>query len=58
MSLEVCSDGHDEVCYDKPSQEDKVACPVCRAIVLGKDLAVELEKRIDSLEEQLQEAQS
>lgn len=44
MSLNICSDGHDEVCYEGN------VCPAC-------DLKEDYEDQIEVLQNQLREAQ-
>ena len=48
--MELCSDGHDEVCYESHK------CPVCEAhetLTARKDKIYDLEKKIDELEAEL-----
>jgi len=42
--MELCSNGHDEVCYDSRN------CPVCAMIDDLEDQIRELQEKIDDLE--------
>jgi len=44
--MNLCSDGHDEVCYEGRN------CPACEAL---EDLRIELQDKIGELEGQIRE---
>lgn len=45
--MEICSDGHDEVCYNG------MYCPACELIKQHEEKVSKLEEQIESLEEQV-----
>ena len=56
--LELCDDGHEEVCYEKTPGKSKPTCPVCSAVKeLNYDIG-ELQKELSITQEKLKDAEA